>query len=207
MQEHEILRMILQNKLICSVSEPEAYSYIKANKDNYERISGHLKPFGIKLVTLFDGEAFAGLNIIPTDEDRNAVVKTCIEVRQSIGPIIEMLTCLASSNPKNNALQIGQRLSHAQLVLEANNNKHFESMLNQLAETLGVSKKTNDQQVEALLERLRKFEILKLINSAQKMYQATAMLLYVYQLLEHIRLNVLSLETNDDIEGVQEDLL
>ena len=33
MKEHEILRMLMQNKLICPVSEPEAHKWLKDSKE------------------------------------------------------------------------------------------------------------------------------------------------------------------------------
>lgn len=190
MKEHEILRMIMQNKLICPVSEPEAYKWLKDSEDNFNRISNHLKPFGVKLVSMCDGDVFAGLNTVPSESDKKAISKQFHDIYNSIGPIIEMLTCLASADENNNALVMGDKLKQAELVLAANDNKHFESMLNQVSEITGATKKPNDQQVEALLERLRKHDIVILSNSAQKIYRVTGMISYISQIFEYITENL-----------------
>jgi superfamily II DNA or RNA helicase len=190
MKEHEILRMIMQNKLICPVSEPEAYKWLKDSEDNFNRISNHLEPFGIKLVSMCDGDVYAGLNAVPSESDKKAISKQFHDIYNNIGPIIEMLTCLASADENNNALVMGDKLKQAELVLAANDNKHFESMLNQVSEITGATKKPNDQQVEALLERLRKHDIVILSNSAQKIYRVTGMISYISQIFEYITENL-----------------
>lgn len=190
MKEHEILRMIMQNKLICPVSEPEAYKWLKDGEDNFNRISSHLKPFGVKLVSMCDGDVFAGLNTVPSESDKKAISKQFHDIYNNIGPIIEMLTCLASADEHNNALVMGDKLKQAELVLAANDNKHFESMLNQVSEITGATKKPNDQQVEALLERLRKHNIVILSNGAQKIYRVTGMISYISQIFEYITENI-----------------
>ena len=205
MKEHEILRMIMQNKLICPVSEPEAHKWLKDSKDNFTRISSHLQPFGVKLVSMCDGDVYAGLNIAPTESDKKAISKQFHDIYNNIGPIIEMLTCLASADENNNALVMGDKLKHAELVLAANDNKHFESMLNQVSDITGASKKPNDQQVEALLERLRKHDIVILSNSAQKIYRVTGMISYISQIFEYITEN-LSGNTNEEEIGPQQGL-
>ena len=85
---------------------------------------------------------------------------------------------------------MGDKLKQAELVLAANDNKHFESMLNQISEITGATKKPNDQQVEALLERLRKYDIVILSNSAQKIYRVTGMISYISQIFEYITENL-----------------
>ena len=200
MKEHELLRMIMQNKLICPVSEPEAYKWLKDSEDNFNRISNHLKPFGVKLVSMCDGDVFAGLNTVPSESDKKAISKQFHDIYNNIGPIIEMLTCLASADENNNALVMGDKLKQAELVLAANDNKHFESMLNQVSEITGSTKKPNDQQVEALLERLRKHDIVILSNSAQKIYRVTGMISYISQIFEYITENLFDDFDEEEIE-------
>lgn len=201
MKEHDILRMIMQNKLICPVSEPEAYKWLKDSEDNFNRISNHLKPFGVKLISMCDGDVFAGLNTVPSESDKKAISKQFHDIYNNIGPIIEMLTCLASADENNNALVMGDKLKQAELVLAANDNKHFESILNQVSEITGATKKPNDQQVEALLERLRKHNIVILSNSAQKIYRVTGMISYISKIFEYITENLF-----DDFDGEEIEL-
>ena len=200
MKEHDILRMIMQNKLICPVSEPEAYKWLKDSEDNFNRISNHLKPFGVKLVSMCDGDVFAGLNTVPSESDKKAISKQFHDIYNNIGPIIEILTCLASADENNNALVMGDKLKQAELVLAANDNKHFESMLNQVSEITGATKKPNDQQVEALLERLRKHDIVILSNSAQKIYRVTGMISYISTIFEYITENLFDDFDEEEIE-------
>lgn len=204
MKEHEILRLLMNNKFICSVSYPEAYRHLRDNKVAYERMVSQLQPFGVNLVTLSDGEVYAGLNNIPSDSDRKAVVKQFNEIYHDIAPIVEMIACLSTAD-EGNVLTVGESLSQTELVLEANNNKHFASMLNEVSEITGASKKPNDEKVAALLERLQKHEILKLVEPNKKIYRATGKIGYIYDVFDYIAENILD-EPTEEIFAEQQGL-
>jgi len=204
MKEHEILRLLMDNKFICPVSYPEAYRHLRDNKAAYDRIASQLQPFGVNLVALSDGEVYAGLNAIPSDSDKKAVVKQFNEIYHDIAPIVEMIACLSTAD-EGNVLTIGESLSQTELVLEANNNKHFASMLNEVSEITGASKKPNDEKVAALLERLRKQEILKLVEPNKKIYRATGKIGYIYDVFDYIVENILD-EPSEEIFSEQQGL-
>lgn len=196
MKEYEILRLLMSNKFICSVSHPEAYRYLRDNKVAYDRIEAQLRPFGVSLVSLSDGEVYAGLNDVPSDADKRAVIKQFHEVYYDLAPIVEMLACLSTAG-EGNVLTIGDSLGQAELVLEANNNQYFSSMLNEVSEITGASKKPNDEKVAALLERLQKYAVLKLVEPNKKIYRVTGKIGYIYDVFDYIVETVLN-EPEDD---------
>lgn len=200
MKEYEILRLLMNNKFICKVTYPEAYSLLKDNNAAYERITSQLKPFGVKLVALCDGDVFAGMNNEPTEGDKRAVIKQFHDIYHDIGPIVEMLACLSTAD-EGNVLVHGENLSHSELVLEANNNMHFESMLTEVSEITGASKKPNDEKVLSLLDKLCKYEVLVLVEPNKKIYRATGMVSYIYDVFEYIAHNIL--EHEEDIQEQQ----
>ena len=116
MKEHEILRLLMNNKFICSVSYPEAYRHLRDNKVAYDRMVSQLNQYS----GVYDFDT--------SDSDRRAVVKQFNEIYHDIAPIVEMIACLSTAD-EGNVLTVGENLSQTELVLEANNNKHFASML------------------------------------------------------------------------------
>lgn len=203
MKESEILRLILSNNFICPVSNPDVFKYIDSDSRVFDRLKSYLSPFDIEFTKLKDIDVYVGLNISPNEVDKRAVVKQFEDVFHNIEPIIEMIACLAAADQDGSVLSMGESLTLAELTLIANENKHFESMLNEIAILLGVTKKANDEKIEALLERLRRHGLVRLIDSSKKVYRVTGKIDYIYSINNYILENHLGMVIDEELEQQQ----
>lgn len=203
MSEMMIARQLMQNQFICPISDEAAYHWLK-QADNFERMTQILAPLGVKLVVFADGDVFAGVNVALTEADKRKVVKAFEEIHYDIQPLVDILTALASADDDGDTLYMGKVLKQDQLVVNVNSNQEFASRLKKASEYTNSVNKPNDEQVEALLNKLSKEALLYLVNPAQKIYRVTGKMEYVNRIIEFINENYLEkepqLETQQGLE-------
>lgn len=197
MNEMMIARELLQNKFICPISNEPAYDWLKT-ADNFARMQSILEPLGVKLTTFADGDVFTGVNVAVSEADKKRVVKEFEEIHYNIYPIVDMLTALASADEDGDTLYMGKILKQDKLIITVNHNQEFASRLKKVAEFTNSVNKPNDEQVEALLNKLQKDELIYLVNPAQKIYRVTGKMEYINRVIEFINENYLEKQSEED---------
>lgn len=188
-----IARKLLQNEFICPISDRPNFDWLK-NADNYQFLDERLAIFGLKLVQYSDGDVITAVNIAPTEEDRKKVVKQFDETINQLQPMIELLIGLTHADDKGETLYMGKIIQQDKLVLAVNHNKAFESSLHKLMAKDKSFGKPNDQQIDALLSKMRQNKLLQLTNPMQKVYQVTGKIEYINRLIAFISENYLEKE-------------
>lgn len=199
MIEMKIARKLLQNKFICPITEDEGYHWLKT-PDNFERMATILAPLGMKLTTFSEGDVFAGINIAMDETDKKRVVKEFEDIHYNIYPIVDILTALTSADADGDTLYMGKLLKQANLIITVNDNPEFATRLKKVAEFTNSVNKPNDEQIEALLNKLQKEELLCLVNAEQKIYRVTGKMEYINRIIEFINENYLEKESETDIQ-------
>lgn len=188
-----IARKLLQNEFICPISDRPSFDWLK-NADNYQFLDERLAIFGLQLVQYADGDVITAVNTAPTEEDRKKVVKQFDETLHQLQPMIDLLIGLTHADDNGDTLYMGKIIQQDKLVLAVNQNKAFETSLHKLMAKDKSFGKPNDQQIEALLTKMRQDKLLLLTNPIQKVYQVTGKIEYINRLIAFISENYLEKE-------------
>lgn len=197
MNQVTLIRELIQSKFICAVSDEASYNWLK-DAENYQQMNDKLDAFGAKLVSFDDGEVFAAVNKERDDYDKNKVVKDFTLIHNDIRNIVDIITTLACADEYGNTLYSGMVLKQDALIIAANNNRDFEIRLQKTAKITGSESKPNDEKIAALLARLQKDELIKLVNVDKKIYRVTGKIAYVMSVIEYINENYIP--KDDEVE-------
>lgn len=181
------VRLLLAGEFICSISHPEAYRYLRdegARRD----IDHYLGRIGRRMAETRHGNGYYLAFSRIGEDERSQVREQLAEIRNTLAPIVVFFRMVMRATGQEDLLMHGSIIESSQLMAHIDQDPALRNELLTVAGLfkLGAAESSNRSILDRVIARLRGNGYLRLANPERGVYQVTARVEYLLEVMNYL---------------------
>ena len=197
------LRRLAEGEFICPVHSPDEFAALQ-DPQGRQRADDWLRAIGYRLARLHDEGAFFMAHATVTPEMRSRFREELRAVRARLEPVVSFLELLRQSQGRDPHIHAGDMIWESEVSEQVRGSSLLAQRIMDMRDISGarLTDAVNDR-VRRMLDHLAADGYLVETNPANKGYQITGKVDYLYQLIEFISANSQHLSDDEVVDQVE----
>lgn len=189
--------LLLEGSFICDVSHPEAYAFLSADH-NFHAVNDYVSKIGRHVSPTSRQSGFFLTYASYGDEERSAIRSNYADIKNNLSSVVSFFNLVMKTTGQEDILMHGSVIEADSLIGVIDQDI---SLRNELQSLGARYKSTHDSQrklLDSILQRLIKDGYLVLANPERSLYQVTAKIDYLLDVIRFISESDETLKIGDD---------
>jgi len=191
------VRLLLSGEFICPVNHPEEYRYLKDDGTRSE-IDHYLSRIGRRLTTTSHGSGYF-LAFTHCGETERAIIKAQFtEIKGTLAAVATFFRMVMRATGREDLLMHGATLESSVLMAQIDQDPALRNELQTVSNLFKQNEGSNRQVFDRILGRLKNGGYLQLVNAERGLYQVTAKVEYLLDIIRFLQENDETLKGQSD---------
>lgn len=191
------VRLLLSGEFVCPVSHPEEYRYLRDDGARSD-IDHYLARIGRRLTTTSHGSGYFLAFMHCGEVERAAIKAQFAEIKGTLAAVATFFRLIMRATGREDLLMHGATLESSVLMAKIDQDPALRNELQTVSNLFKQSEGSNRQVFDRILGRLKGGGYLQLIEVERGLYQVTAKVEYLLDIIRFLQENDESLKGQMD---------